>query len=309
MTQIFAIKLLIFFLSLIFNLDKATWDDNIVGGLNFIEEHVLQIPLFLMTLMRYITPTLDNMFMDSLRWVDTTYIEKHKDENPDQLRDMYYPNLRQYPVKDGSSHAMTPAEAITMFFYRYGRKAVVSLAVFAASYLPVIGRFVLPVASFYTFKEAVGVGPASAIFGLGIFLPRRYLVVFLQTYFASRSLMRELLEPYFSRVHMNRPQKRKWFRSREGLLFGFGVGFYILLQIPLFGVLVYGIAEASTAYLVTKITDPPPPVSDKMACEEFVMSQQEWRNKHEFLSVSLSNLDSHLQKRSGSTKDDKERKF
>lgn len=43
------------------DLNKATWDDTLVEGLNLIANHVLQIPLFLMTLMRYVTPTLDNM--------------------------------------------------------------------------------------------------------------------------------------------------------------------------------------------------------------------------------------------------------
>ncbi|KAJ2896594.1 hypothetical protein MKZ38_005417 [Zalerion maritima] len=284
---IYGIKLLIFFFSFIFRLDQATWDDTIVGGLDFIEEYVLQVPFFLMTLIRYISPTLDNMFMDSLRWVDLTYVQKHKNEKPDDLRDMYYPNLKKYPIADGSTHAKTTGEAITMFLYRYARKAGISLAVFGLSYMPIVGRFVLPAASFYTFNKAVGLGPASAIFGVGVVLPRKYLVVFLQTYFASRSLMRELLEPYFSRVHFSKAQKRKWFHAREGLLFGFGIGFYTLIKVPLLGVLIYGIAEASTAYLITKITDPPPPdQQDKVAFQEFAERQQEWRNKHEFLDLS-----------------------
>lgn len=74
-------------------------------------------------------------------------------------------------------------------------------------------------------------------------------------------------------------------------MFGFGLGFYTLLKVPLLGVLVYGIAEASTAYLITKITDPPPPVEDKAAFETFAERQQEWRNKHEIVDLSLTNLD------------------
>ncbi|CAJ2508814.1 Uu.00g138400.m01.CDS01 [Anthostomella pinea] len=287
---IIGIKLLLGFSSLFINLDRTTWDDTLVNGLDLIANHVLQIPLFLMTLMRYATPTLDNMFMDSLRWVDMTYVSKHKNEDPDNLRDMYYPNLRQYKQKDGSTHSTSTAEAISMFLWRFARKAMISLAIFALSYVPVVGRLVLPAAGFYTFNKAVGLGPAAVIFGTGIFLPKRYLVIFLQTYFSSRSLMRELLEPYFARIHMTKEQKRNWFHSREGLLFGFGIGFYTLLRVPLLGVLIYGIAEASTAYLVTKITDPPPdPKSPER--EQFAASQQVWRNKHEFLSLSLANLD------------------
>jgi uncharacterized protein involved in cysteine biosynthesis len=54
------------------------------------------------------------------------------------------------------------------------------------------------------------------------------------------------LEPYFSRIRFTKEQKKNWFHDREGLLFGFAVGFYIFLRIPLLGVLIYGIAEAST---------------------------------------------------------------
>ena len=52
--------------------------------------------------------------------------------------------------------------------------------------------------------------------------------------------------------------------------------------------MIYGIAEASTAYLITKITDPPPPPSNSVG---FAASQQTWKNKHEFLNLSLSELD------------------
>ncbi|KAI0018159.1 formamidase [Xylariomycetidae sp. FL0641] len=289
---IIGIKVLLGFFSLFFNLDRTTWDETLVNGLDLVANHVLQVPLFLMTLMRYATPTLDNMFMDSLRWVDMTYVQKHKGEDPNNLRAMYYPNLRGYKQKDGSTHSTSTAEAISMFLWRFARKALISLSVFALSYLPYVGRFVLPAASFYTFNQAVGLGPAAAIFGTGVFLPKRYLVIFLQTYFSSRSLMRELLEPYFARVHLTKEQKRNWFRSREGLLFGFGIGFYTLLRVPLLGVLIYGIAEASTAYLITKITDPPPPPdASPEAKARFVAEQQEWKNKHEFLNLSLANLD------------------
>jgi hypothetical protein len=54
------------------------------------------------------------------------------------------------------------------------------------------------------------------------------------------------------------------------------------------GVLVYGIAEASTAYLITKITQPPPPPQE---AEEFKKRDVTWENKHEFLSLPFNALD------------------
>jgi len=281
---------LLWFLSFFINFDTVTWDDSLVNGLDFVQNYVLQVPFFLMTLMRYITPTLDNMFMDSLRWVDYTYLQKHKDDDPSHLREPYWNNLRMYSTRDGSTHTNSTAEALTILLTRRAKKAAISLTIFGLSYVPYIGRFVLPAASFYTFNKSVGLGPSLLIFGTGIFLPRRYLVIFLQSYFISRTLMRELLEPYFSRISFTSKQKRHWFHDREGLLFGFGVGFYLFLRIPLLGVLIYGIAEASTAYLITKITDPPPIPANS---EGFAESQERWTNKHEFLSLNLENLDAH----------------
>lgn len=62
--QVVLIKLLLAIVSLLFDLDRAEWDESIVGGLDFINKSVLQIPFLLMTLMRYVTPTLDEMCVD-----------------------------------------------------------------------------------------------------------------------------------------------------------------------------------------------------------------------------------------------------
>lgn len=57
---------------------------------------------------------------------------------------------------------------------------------------------------------------------------------------------------------------------------------------PFIGVLMYGVAEASTAYLITKITDPPPSPAEG---REFAETQVTWKNKHDFLKLSLENID------------------
>ncbi len=132
-------------------------------------------------------------FMDSLAWVDQTYYKKHKSEDPSTLRATYYAELRLYQPRGDTSHKKPPLDAAIALFTRVGTKAGISLAIFALSFLPIVGRFVLPAASFYTFNNAVGPVPATLIFSTGLFLPKRYLVVFLQSYFTSRRLMRELV--------------------------------------------------------------------------------------------------------------------
>jgi len=285
------VRILLFFVGFVVDLGSTQWGNKTLSGLHFIENSVLQLPLFLMSAMRFISPAMDEMFMKSLEWVDHTYMVKHKSDDPMTLRALYYPNIAMY-----RSQAPTPElkgrrskhHAALVFLKRHAQRAVISLGIYMLTFVPYIGRFVLPAASFYSLNKAIGIEAAAVVFGVGFILPRRWMVMFLQGFFASRSLTRELLDPYFSRVRFTRDQKRKWFRDREGLLFGFGVGFYLILKTPLLGVLIYGIAEASTAYLITKITDPPPPPSEAAG---FAESQLKWTNKHEFLRLELSHLD------------------
>lgn len=275
---------------LVLQLEDQTWDDNIIYGLEFIANSVLQLPFFLMSVMGSITPTLDQMFMDSLRWVDQTYVQKHQSEDPTNLRSMYYPNLSMYSTHGEleKRERRSTLQGVVVALKRYGRKAAISLVVYALTFLPVIGRFVLPAASFYTFNSAVGPIPAAVVFGSGLILPKKYMVSFLQTYFASRSLMRQLLEPYFYRVKFTKQQKKTWFVDRSGVLFGFALAFTLMVKVPLVGVLIYGIAEASTAYLITKITEPPPPPSES---KEYAEREVRWKNKHQFLELPLDKLD------------------
>ena len=82
---------------------------------------------------------------------------------------------------------------LMLFARRYGRKVGMLFGLYLLSFLPIVGRFVMPVVSFFTFRENVGTTSAAVIFGTGLVLPKRVLVTFLHTYFASRSLMRELV--------------------------------------------------------------------------------------------------------------------
>lgn len=59
--QIIAVRVLIWFTGLFVDLDGSAWDNDVIDGLQFVEHSVLQVPFFLMSLMRYITPTLDQM--------------------------------------------------------------------------------------------------------------------------------------------------------------------------------------------------------------------------------------------------------
>jgi len=56
-----AVRVFLWFLGFVINLKDVNWDNELIHGMEFIEHSVLQVPFFLMTLMRHITPTLDNV--------------------------------------------------------------------------------------------------------------------------------------------------------------------------------------------------------------------------------------------------------
>ncbi|KAK6331750.1 hypothetical protein TWF718_002292 [Orbilia javanica] len=321
---IFGVKILLAFSGVFVDLKTQSWDDWIIKGLRFLEKNVLQIPFFLMTLIiRLQRDALDEMFMESLSWVDQTYLQKHQNENPSTLRPPYHQTLILYPKHShppshksassssqskGSKLAAAIAQKQTVFIKQMLKKGLISLGVYISSLLPFAGAFVLPAASAWSVHPAVGIGPALGVFVAGLFVPRKHMVIVLQAYHASRSLVRTLLEPYFSRIHFTSAQKKKWYRERQGLLLGFGIGFYAFLRIPLLGVLIYGIAEASTAYLITKITDPPPSIPSTEAMAEYAASQAEWRNKAEFVTLPLNDLEKKVERVISEVKETKKRK-
>src|SRR5437588_11988510 len=79
---ILLVKGVLRFLGFFMDLDSVTWDDDVLSGLDFLGKTVLQVPMFLMSAMRYLVPSLDEMFMQSLDWVDRTYLAKHANDDP-----------------------------------------------------------------------------------------------------------------------------------------------------------------------------------------------------------------------------------
>lgn len=185
------------------------------------------------------------------------------DKPPQNLLEqvIYYATNLGHFVSNASGFAndVRKNKPFQAFVLRYLTRTGISMGLYLLSFLPIVGGLVFPAMSFYTFNNVVGTPTAVAIFGVGYYLPRRWMVKFLGTFWGGRSLVRELLAPYFNRLPYTKPDRERWFRAREGIMFGFGAVFYLFIKTPFIGVVAYGVAEASTAYLITKVTEPPPP--------------------------------------------------
>ncbi|KAK7207931.1 hypothetical protein BZA70DRAFT_272528 [Myxozyma melibiosi] len=281
---------------------------SIIKNVEFVEEHVINLSGLLIGLMRYIRPEMDEMFMESIKFIDKVYFNMHPEKAvPAKLADgtltdgpsRFYAPLSQYTStsaralsKKRNIEAKTEAETDDLpannnaarFVARYVRRSVFSVGIYFLSSIPYVGTIILPIVSFYSFRKTVGVTPAVVVFASGLCLPRKVLTRFIAAYWGGRSLCRELLLPYFARIPFTRREREQWYHAREGVLFGFGFGFYFLLKMPYIGVLMYGIAEASAAYLVTKVTEPPPPPS---AVLEWTQTQTKWNKREKMLSNGI----------------------
>jgi len=239
---------------------------------NKARELMSSIPLLGLLFLRYLYPQpLDNIFVDALVYSDELLEQEHaiaklqhaQQPGTDYLTPLIYvmdhrgpftPALLAYPYK------VQTWKEMWRYMRRTWRRLKWGLLFLVLSWVPVVGRFAFPVASFLSTLQSIGSKPLAIFFALSsFFLPRSVSIYLLKGFFECRALTRELLDPYFIRIGMNHYLKRKWFNYRKSVLLGFGVVFYVGCSIPIIGVAVFGLAQASAAYVLQSLADPPPP--------------------------------------------------
>ncbi|KAF1807071.1 hypothetical protein V8B55DRAFT_1462074 [Mucor lusitanicus] len=223
--------------------DKASQADDALESANrFVREIVASVPLLALLFMRYVYPKpLDDLFMESLRYLDST----HPDRAPyasilaqQKFKRRYWADMKEYML-------------------RTWKKVRLGLLLLLLSMIPFVGRFVFPAAGAYTTYKALGKTQGIAVGICFFFLPRWATMKLVRALIGMRSLMRELLAPYFVRMRMSHREKRRWFSGRKDVLFGFSGIAYIIIRLPIVGIIGYGIAQAAAAYMLTVVTEPP----------------------------------------------------
>ncbi|KAL2124786.1 hypothetical protein VTJ04DRAFT_1151 [Mycothermus thermophilus] len=259
--------------------------------LAFIERVALQIPLS-WTLHYYfvVDPTerFDNLFMDNLQWFDSTYVAKYI---PNQIvqpqQGAYYHNLRaSRPSGTLDWRQSNRSDAIAHNF-KWG------LAALVVSYVPYyVGRLLYYIVLVTVYESVVRRSRLFLLVALAaIILPWEWLMVLLQARLGSNQLVKTLLSPYIERMGFRPAQYEQWIRARDQVLFGFAAVWWALMQlpVPMLPHVVLGAAQASMAYVITTITDPPPP-QDTPERDEFLNTQIEWKNKERFLALPILKL-------------------
>lgn len=251
--------------------------------------NVLNISVFVISASRYFSADLDNLFLSSLEFIDLVYLLKH----PEKTAQQYHSNLVALSSKE---HFLNPSwnlikakytssQDFAVFIQRYFKNWVANLTIFFLGRLPYVGSLILGLISIQNLNDKIGTVRALVVFGVLQILPKYYSVMFLNAYWGSRSMVHDLLLPYFSRVRFTKIEKDQWIKSREGLLFGFGFCYFMLIKrLPWIGLLTYGFAESSVAYLITKVSDPPPSQVSQLV--HWNASQLVWNKEKEIEVLS-----------------------
>ncbi|KAG0214510.1 hypothetical protein BGX28_001964 [Mortierella sp. GBA30] len=268
-----AIGSLLRVLGYVFDADTSDSQRGLEIFSNKAHELMSSVPLLGLLFLRYMYPQpLDDIFVDALMYSDHLLIQEHEHAKQVQARNPtgVDPNSPAIYVMDHRG-PFTPAllaypykvrhwQEMWRYMRRTWKRLKWALLFLVLSWIPILGRFAFPVASFLSTIQSIGSKPLAIVFAVTSFLlPRSLSIYLLKGFFGCRALTRELLDPYFIRVGMTHYQKRKWFNYRKSVLLGFGVVFYVCCSIPIIGVAVYGLAQSSSAFVLQSLADPPPP--------------------------------------------------
>ncbi|KAG2220138.1 hypothetical protein INT45_006166, partial [Circinella minor] len=225
--------------------DKLGGTDDILVSVNRnIGEMMSSLPFLVLLFMRYLYPKpLDDLFMESLRFIDSQHPERPpyaSSLSKRRYRKEYWNNMKGY-------------------MKRSWKNLRLGIVILLLSRLPIVGQFVFPAAGAYTTFKSLGQTQGAVVGICFLFLPRWMTISLIKALIGMRAMMRELLEPYFVRMGLSHKEKRRWFSGRKDILFGFSAIAYILTRIPVVGFVGFGVAQAAAAYMLTTVTDPPSP--------------------------------------------------
>ncbi|KAG7721421.1 hypothetical protein KL949_001153 [Ogataea haglerorum] len=275
----------------------------VLDKLKFFQMHLLNINPFLIMSFRFFTNDLDDVYFESLRFADKVYAQKHPDKPKTYAANLehcekYMKTVAPDPRPQTPSYLLQQINLLQSRFMKTSWLSEVTnfngFAEFAVSYIyntglsiilfflaktPYVGSLVFPVATFRNLNRSIGTFYALLVVFITFLLPETYSLFLLNTIFGSKQLMMLLLRPYFKCLPFNFQQREQWYLSRIGCLYGFSLMFYLLLRLPIIGLLVYGVAEAATGHLTTKISDPPPNITGPLL-QRWAQEQCLWNKEY-----------------------------
>lgn len=246
--------------------------------------NVLNFGVFVASLAQHFSRDLDDLFLASMSFMDSiphsSEEEVSGDKYHENLVSLTNSDIEQHPLQELMKSRYACGKELTAFIVKYSENSLTTLAMYLILRVPFIGPLSLGFITFMNLNDKIGMTRSMVVFAILLSAPHYYSVLFWNTYWGSRNMINDLLLPYFSRVRFTKLEKEHWIRSREGVLFGFSLFIYLAInRFPWISLLIYAFAESAAAYLITKVSEPPPSQASQLI--EWTTTQVVWDKEKE----------------------------
>lgn len=262
----------------------------IYENVNYVHHNVVNANFILINLVKVFRSEKDSyddwVFHKSLEWFSPEYsenftkIEEANLKQQDNISDAENRNLVFSKMENLGW--MSPKSRNSII--RFSKLVFFNCSVYlVSSYNKLLATIFTSALLFQNLVNIFGVSTTLVIVFLCSQISVSYVTTFIIICNESTCLMNELIvDPYFNRmIHFTKRERGQWIRSRQGILFGFGLLFTILIrQYPLVSLIVLTVSKMSLGYLLTKISDKPPTKSSTLI--HWTTSQLFWSKKSEF---------------------------
>eukprot|EP01098_Paradermamoeba_levis_P014945 TRINITY_DN7348_c0_g1_i1.p1 TRINITY_DN7348_c0_g1~~TRINITY_DN7348_c0_g1_i1.p1 ORF type:complete len:238 (-),score=35.27 TRINITY_DN7348_c0_g1_i1:154-867(-) len=193
---------------------------------------------------------LENLFFEGLQFVTPHELELQSQEDQVRPKLDLEGRLKEYKPLDFRSW-------LKLYLLRSLKLVAFAAVLFLLSSLPKVGVLVMPMTQFYYSSKIMGF-PLALFFSVVAYLLKFFFNSSIPFWLTSSNLTRELLEPYFGRLHdicksqnQNPKHREAELRKRYFLLFfSFGLVINVLLfTFPLLSPLVFLLSQVMVAHL------------------------------------------------------------
>lgn len=221
---------------------------------------LLNLNYVMIASVKYFEPGLDNIFLTTLLFVDSKSGEQYYQNLVKLPFESPYAQSYQRSFWDTVKFKYTHSLEFRKFVKTNTKHIITTIIIYIVckrSYK--LESLIIIILSFQNFDDKIGTVLSSFLVVILSIIPRYYSLQALSFFWGGCNLMQDLLSPYFNRISLNKLEKIQWIKSREGILLGFSFCYFlVMIKLPWIGLIIYGIGHASTAYLITKLSSPPP---------------------------------------------------
>lgn len=259
----------------------------------FFQKRVVNVNLALVTFAKLLRPGFsDHFLLASLHYFDstttppTTYYQNLMDLDTLKYTTSEEHNFYStYTVRILYKYGLVTKNSISgtglNYINRYSSLVIYNCIIYMISCIPQkYSSFCISLLLFQNFINISGVTIAILLALAFLNLPTSYSITVIMSFNECRFLMYELLTPYFDRIRFTKLEREQWVKNREGILFGFAICFDLLMHHMSYGGLfVLRLSELSLAYLIIKLSDPPPTSQSQLI--NWTTSQIIWNKEKE----------------------------